>query len=153
MAKRSKKIESQTTPGHKMLPRSWVAELVMWRANRGKLPPYFWRNQKWKWKYGQEVRAATKFVKKYGEDAVVRVVCANKKLITLSSYGDIEFLLQQEEERLRRLSLPKDTTPLAEEVHEPLEDLREPRSVSRKVGLFEKLAMLEKDNNGEKEEG
>ena len=139
MAKKSRKIQSQTTPGHRMQIRSWLAELVLWRANRGRLPPYFWRNTKWKWKYTNEVKAASKFIKKYGEATVTKIVCFNKKLTTLTSYGELEFLLQAEEARLKRLAAPKDTTILIDEAPVVLEDLREPRIVSKKKGLFERL--------------
>ncbi len=136
---RKNKIQSLTTPGHKMLARSWISELVMWRANFGHLPPYFWRQTKWKWRYTNEVKAASKFIKKYGESTVVKIVCANKKLQTLASYGELEFLLQAEQDRLKRLATPKDNTPVIDKVRAPIEDLRGPRSINTKKGLFEKL--------------
>ena len=93
MAKTGKKIASRTTPGHNMQARSWITELVMLRSNMGQLPPYFWREPKWKWRYTNEVKAASKFIKRYGESTVVKIVCANRQLATLASYGELEFLL------------------------------------------------------------
>lgn len=127
-----------------MQPRSWIAELVMLRAG-GRLPPYFWRDTKWKWKYTHEVKAASKFIKAYGESTVVKIVIANKKLTTLTSYGELEYLLQNEADRLRRLALPKDTSPLRDEVCVKGEDLRTPRPFVRKLTLLEKLDELKQN--------
>lgn len=142
----AKKVSSTSTPGHKMLVRSWLTELVMIRANKGHpLKPYFWRDPRWKWKYTNEVKAASKFIKKYGESLVVRIVCDNK-INTFTDYGNLEFLLQNEQARIDRLTIPKDLSQIENEAVEVVEDLREPRSFAIKKTLFERLAELENDN-------
>lgn len=146
MAKKTRKIESLTTPGFQMQARSWIAELVVYRANNGNLPPKFWQQQKWKWRYANEVKAATKFIKSYGESTVLRVVLENKNLTTLSSYGDIEYLLQVEQEKLERLKTPKDTSDNVLETRVVGTDLRESNSFKPKPGLFEILNAMENDN-------
>jgi hypothetical protein len=139
MARKISKIASSTTPGHRMFVRSWLAELIMRRSFAGRLPPYFWRETKWKWRYTNEVKAISKFIKKFGEDMVLKIVCENKKLKTAASYGELEYLLQEEEAKLKRLALPKDTSPVINEAPASHVDLREPRVVSKKKGLFERL--------------
>lgn len=142
MPKKIKGIESITTPGHVMQVRSWLAELVMVRS-LGELPPYFWRDQRWKWKYANEVKAVTKFIKKYGEGVVAKAVCDDKKIKSFADYAHLEYSLQREADAQHKLSLPKDTTPVKNEDRRPIADLREPRSVVSKKGLFERLSELE----------
>lgn len=142
MAKKIKSIKSLTTPNHMMQLRSWLAELAMVRSSNGRLPEYFWRDTRWKWKYANEVKAVTKFIKKYGEDVVVKVACGNP-IKSFAEYGELEFLLQKESEAKQRLSLPKDTTPIKNEDTQDIADLRGPRSVVSKKNLFERLAELE----------
>lgn len=145
MRKKNKTVQSSTTPGHKMQLRSWLVELVMLRASGGRLPPYFWKEQKWKWRYTNEIKAVSKFIKTYGELAVLNAVLNNRELSTFSSYGDIEFLLQKEDELVKKQLTPKDYTevkPLA-----PLsdEDYREPVSFVKKKSLFDRLRELENE--------
>lgn len=148
MSKKKIKIQSLSTPGHNMFVRSWLAELVMTRANKGqKLKPYFWRDSRWKWKYTSEVKAVSKFIKKYGEAAVVKVVSENRKIFTFASYGEMEVLLQKEHGRIERLLLPKDNTEVTSEEPEVVTDLRGPRLSISKKGLFQRLAELENDTN------
>ena len=145
MAKRKQRVPSQTTPGHKMQVRSWLAELVMLRRHQGRLPPYFWRENKWKWRYTNEVKAASKFIKAYGEPTVTKVVCREKRLETLTSYGDLEFLLQAEQESLRQLALPKDLSEAPPVVKTKGPDLRPTSPISQKKTLFDTLAEFEKE--------
>jgi hypothetical protein len=140
--KKVKGIESSTTPGHIMQVRSWLAELVMVRAH-GNLPPYFWREQRWKWIYANELKAVTKFIKKFGETVVAKTVCDNRKIHSFAHYAELEYSLQREADAQYKLSLPKDTTPIKNEDRGSDVDLREPRSVVSKKGLFERLSELE----------
>lgn len=140
--KNIKKLESLTTPGHMMQVRSWIAELMMVRYHKGQLPPYFWRDGRWKWRYANEMKAVTKFIKKYGEGVVLKVIC-DAKINSFASYAELEFHLQREFEAQARLALPKDTTEVVNEVRDVSTDLREPRSVVSKRGLFDRLAELE----------
>ena len=142
MAKKIKSIKSLTTPNHMMQLRSWLAELVMVRSSDGRLPEYFWRDTRWKWKYSNEVKAVTKFIKKFGEAVVIKVTC-DTRIKSFADYGELEYLLQKESEAKQRLSLPKDTTEVKNEEHQELTDLREPRSVVSKKNLFERLSELE----------
>jgi hypothetical protein len=147
MPKKIKSIQSLTTPNHHMQLRSWLAELVMVRSTNGRLPEYFWRDTRWKWRYGNEVKAVTKFIKKYGESVVVKVVC-NNPVKSFTDYAELEFLLQKEYEAKQRLAIPKDTTPVMNEERRDLTDLREPRSVVSRKNLFERLSEIEGGSNG-----
>lgn len=139
----ARKVKSATTPNHKMQLRSWLAELVMLRSNRGRpLPPYFWRDNRWKWAYTREVKAVSKFIKSYGENIVVSVAC-NKKIHTFTDYANLEFHLQNEQASVERLARPKDLGEVMNEDAGVVEDLREPRSFAIKKTLFERLAELE----------
>jgi hypothetical protein len=125
--------------------RCWVAEIVILRRFKH-LPPNFWREPKFKWIFMGEVKAATKFIKDYGQAAVELVVTNNKDLTTLSSYGDMEVLLQAEEARQKRLAAPKDTEPCRPILPTELKDLRDFKTTA-KTGLFERLNNLDvKDN-------
>ena len=132
---------SNTTPGHKMLIRSWLAELVMLRQH-ATLPAYFWRDTRWKWNYMREVKAISKFIKNYGELAVVSIAC-DRHIKTFSNYGNIEFLLQNEKAKIERLNSLKDLSPIISEATQVTEDLREPRSFIIRKSLFERLEELE----------
>jgi hypothetical protein len=139
------KKPSLTTPGHKMTLRNSLAELVLLRANHGKLPEYFWRDTRWKWAYAREVQAITKFIKKYGEDVVSKVILSNY-VATTADYGNLEFLLQEQMDKLARLYKPKDTTPVKAEVDEKVPDLREPRPSSfKRKSIWERLDEIERE--------
>lgn len=129
-----------------MTVRNSLAELVLLRANQGKLPPHFWRDSRWKWNYGREVQAITKFIKKYGEDVVSKVILTNY-IATTADYGNLEFLLQEQMDRLARLYKPKDTTQVKAEVDDRVEiDLREPRpSYFQKKNVWERLNEIERN--------
>ena len=127
MAKKIK-VQSQTTNGHKMQLRSYIAELMLIRQfGLGSLHPYFWRHKYWKGLYMKEVRAVSKFLKSYGERAVV-TVANNVQINTFTNYAELEFFLQKES---------------AGYTYE-VEDLREPRFFVRKKGLFEQLDEFER---------
>jgi len=138
------KVQSQTTDGHKMQLRSYIAELMLIRQyGKSSLRPYFWRHKFWKGIYTREVRAVSKFLKSYGPRAVVSVA-SNVQINTFTNYAELEFFLQKESARGFRLAQPKDTSKIKNETYE-VEDLREPRFSIRKKGLFEKLDEFEKD--------
>lgn len=142
------KRNSLTTPGHKMQERSALAELVMLRSYL-RLPPYFWRDSRWKWKYTQEVKAISKFIKKYGLDVVSKILRRNYISTVAKDYGNIEVLLQREMDSISRLAMTKDTTEVKAETLPEVEDLRGARpSFVKKKTLFERLSEIEDDNGG-----
>ena len=138
------KVQSQTTDGHKMLLRSYIAELMLIRQyGISSLRPYFWRHKFWKGLYTKEVRAISKFLKSYGNKAVVEVA-NNVHITTFTNYAELEFFLQKEAANGKRLATLKDTSKTKIEEHR-VEDLREPRFFIKKKGLFEKLNELERN--------
>lgn len=138
------KVQSQTTQGHKMQLRSYIAELMLVRQyGLSSLRPYFWRHKYWRGLYTKEVRAVSKFLKSYGPRAVV-TVANNVQINTFTNYAELEFFLQKEAARDNRLAQPKDTSDIRNETCE-VEDLREPRFFIKKKGLFEKLNEFEKE--------
>lgn len=137
------KVSSQTTAGHKMQLRSYIAELMLIRQyGLDSLSPYFWRHKYWRGLYTKEVRAVSKFLKSYGPLAVV-TVANNIQINTFTNYAELEFFLQKEAAKIYRLTQPKDTSKIKNETCE-VKDLREPRFFIKKKGLFEKLNELEK---------
>jgi len=144
--RKSKKRKSITTPGHLMAVRNSLTELMMFRSFFGKLPAYFWRDTRWKWRYTQEVKAISKFIKKYGEDLVAEVIIKNY-ITTAKDYSNLEVLLQREMDRISRLLRPKDTSKMEAEVDEEIKDLRESRPSVCKKSLFERLSDIERNIN------
>lgn len=137
------KVLSQTTHGHQMQLRSYLAELMLIRQyGLTSLQPYFWRHKFWRGLYTREVRAISKFLKSYGERAVVEVA-SKTSISTFTNYAELEFFLQKESARDKRLAQPKDTSEIKDETDE-VHDLRGPRFSIRKKGLFEKLDEFEK---------
>ncbi len=114
----------------------------MTRAYPGQLSPYFWREQKWKWIYANEVKAVTKFLKKYGDGAVAKTLIDNRQIKSVAKYAELEYMLQNEAERLVRLAVPKDNSPIEVSEKEDLPDLRDFTTRTRK-GLFERISELE----------
>ena len=138
------KVKSETTPNHNMQLRSYIAELMMVRQyGLDNLGPYFWRSKRWRGTYTREVRAITKFINKYGEEAIVNL-CCNMSINTFANYADIEFFLQREASSIARKKLPKDISGITCEVSVS-EDLREPRSFIKQKGLFDKLDEIEQN--------
>lgn len=149
--KKKSKFNSLSTPGVKQELSNYLVELAFLRQNRGiKLPPYFWRETKYKFRYRREIMACRKFIKKYGEPFVLSIALRNH-ITTWTDFGKIEFLLQQRVESERRKRSPKDTSPVVDETNDQTEDLRDfsyPKP--KKQSLFARLKEL---NSGEKEKG
>lgn len=144
MPKKKILFPSTTTPGHRMELKTWLVELVMIRANKGiRLPAKFWSDSRWKWKFINELKAVTKHLKKYGEGPVIRIVYANP-ICSFSNYAELEFLLQAESDRQKRLAAPKDNSEVQLLQSSILEDFREERPKVVKKNLFDKLSDLEK---------
>lgn len=153
-------MPSLSTPGEKVALQTWLVELVMTRANKGrKLPPKFWNDLKYRGRFRREIQGLNKGLKEYGQTAVIRATW-NNFLDTFTDYQKFTFLLQCEMERLKRLSLPKDFSPVEIENIQPPPDLRIKTSnmASHQGGkkfkhsVFEKLANLENgDSNGQEE--
>lgn len=139
----AKTIKSNTTPGHKMQVRSWLVELVMMRANPGRLFPYYWRDQRYKWIYTNEIKAVSKFIKTYGEPLVVSVTIDNREITSFSGYADVEYLLQKAAARQERLSAPKDTSEHILPTGPVLADVRDVTVSNKRHGLFDRLKQLE----------
>lgn len=110
------------------------------RANHGqRLSPKFWQQTKYKFRYRREIQACRKFIKKYGEPSVLYVAMHNH-ITTWTSYGNVEFLLQQRVEMFKRLATKKDTSPVKIEGTLPIIDLREDKiRAPKKKGLFDRL--------------
>jgi len=139
------KLPSATTPNSFLPVRQWLAELVMYRKHKGRLPEAFWKVQKFKWQFVNELKAVSTFIKRYGEDVVKFVVVANKDIQTFTSYGDVEVKLQKAVERLNRIMSPKDDSPAT--FKPPIADgdfRHRENNVSPRQSLFLKLNEMEK---------
>lgn len=149
MAKRKARFQSLSTPGTKQDCSNYLVELAFLRQNHGKrLPPKFWQQTRYKFKYRREIQACRKFIKKYGESKVLYVATHNKDLRSWTDFGRVEFLLQQLSERDERRALPKDNTGVPTETVHVDVDLRNQRPRVQKKGLFDRLKEL---RNGQEE--
>lgn len=125
--------------------RSWLAELLCIRQF-GKLPPWFWRDTRYKFRYGSEIKSISKFIKIYGEQIVVMALLNNRELTSLADYAKAEVYLQREQNLRSKRALKKDTSlPIKKEVGECV-DLRDARNCNSTQGLFSKLDRM---TNGE----
>lgn len=147
MAKKKKsRFSSLSTPGLKQDCSNYLVELVFLRSNKGtRLPAKFWQQQRYKWRYRNEIQACRKFIKKYGEPVVLYIALHNQDIVTWRDFAKIEFFLQQIEESRLRKALPKDTSEVTEDVVKVNADHRDFKPASPKVGLFDRLKEL---NNG-----
>lgn len=146
--KRKARFNSLSTPNKKVDCSNYLVELVFLRQNRGRrLQPEFWKQQRYKYRFRKEIQACRKFIKKYGEAAVLKITLENTDIVSWADYGKIEFYLQKLLERRQLRALPKDESDVETESVEVEQDLRE-HIPSRRKSLFERLKEL---NNGEKE--
>lgn len=90
----------------------------------------------------REIKACNKFIKKYGEAAILNIV-QNNYIKTFTDYGKMEFFLQQYAESIARKAAPKDSTSVKELSSYKGEDLRNYQPSNRKKTLFEKLEEIE----------
>ena len=143
MAKNKTRFSSLSTPGLKQDCSNYLVELVFLRANKGtRLPAKFWQLQRYKWRYGKEIQACRKFIKKYGEPAILNLAIENQRVTTWTDFAHLEFLLQKVEERRVRVSLPKDSSPVTKETVEVAEDFRDFTPAQSKKSLFDRLKEL-----------
>jgi len=139
MGKRKAKFNSLSTPGQRQDLSNYLVELAFLRTNHGiKLPQHFWRQTRYKFRYTREIRGCRKFIKNYGEAAVL-FVASNNYITTWTDYAKLEVLLQKFDERLTRIRNPKDTTSVTGETYFKGEDLRQIKKPKLNKGLFEKL--------------
>lgn len=142
--KRKSKFNSLSTPGVRQDLSNYLVELIFLRSNKGiKLPSRFWRQIKYKFRYMREIKACRKFIKTYGEPAVLFVV-KNNYLTTFTDYAQMEVFLQKYKEAAERKSAAKDNSPVELEPISRGKDLRDfVKPVQEKIGLFKKLEELE----------
>lgn len=149
MAKRKSKFTSISTPGHKHDCSNHLVELAFLRQNKGKkLPEFFWREQRYKWRYRKEIQACRKFIKKYGEPLVLWAAINDLRITSWQDFAHVEFILQKLEEKRTLRALPKDLTPVAPETVKVSEDYRDFEPAKSKLGLFDRLKEL---NSGEED--
>lgn len=148
--KRKSKFNSLSSPGVKQDLSNYLTELAFLRQNHGnKLPPKFWQQTRYKFRYRKEIMAVRRFIKNYGEPAVLRIALANH-IYSWTDFAKVEFLLQKDAEAKARAAEPKDTTSVGRDFIPEINDLRgHVASSSPRRGLFDRLKELE---NGEKED-
>lgn len=148
MKKKKARFNSLSTPGARQDVSNYLTELAFFRSNRQiKLPPKFWQQTKYKFRYRREIQAVRKFIKKYGEGRVLSVAISNY-IMTWTNYGSIEAKLQKIKEHEELRTSPKDFTPPTKEVFKSGPDLRAKHGIMKitkgNKGLFQKLKELEK---------
>jgi hypothetical protein len=136
----SAKFNSHSTPGHQMDLSAWLVEIAMTRQNQGiKLPPRFWTDTRWKFRFGREIQAVRKFIKEYGEKSLLQIVMKNY-VLTYTNYAEMQVFLQKTKESKARLAYPKDNSEVKSIEPNIGPDLREEKTVLlKKKGLFERL--------------
>jgi len=146
MKKKKARFNSLSTPGVRLDASKYLVELAFYRSNYGvKLQPQFWQRPKYKFKYRREIQAVRKFIKKYGEAAVLSVAISNY-IKTWTDYGRVEGLMQRLKERHELKAGPKDVTPVTPLEDKESQDLRGLYGIKTDTkhtkGLFEKLKEL-----------
>lgn len=145
MKKKKARFKSLSTPGKRQDASNYLVELIFLRTNHGApLPPSFWQQTRYKFRYRREIQAVRKFIKKYGEVDVLFVAISNY-ITTWTNYANIEAMLQRREERKKLKASAKDLTPVQkpESPHGP--DLRAENNMCSppvKKSLFERLKEL-----------
>lgn len=148
MAKKKARFSSLSTPGLKQDCSNYLVELVFLRSNKGtRLPSKFWQQQKYKWRYRNEIQACRKFIKKFGEPAVLSVAMHNQDVVTWTDFAKIEFIMQKIQESRTLRALPKDVSEVSKETVKVSEDHRDFSKPTPKKNLFERL----KELNGKEE--
>ena len=95
MKKKKARFSSLSTPGLKQDVSNYLTELAFLRSNRQiKLPPKFWQQTKYKFRYRREIQEVRKFIKKYGEARVLSVAISSY-ITTWTDYAQIEAALQK----------------------------------------------------------
>jgi hypothetical protein len=142
--KRKSRFNSLSTPGMRQDTSNYLVGLVFLRSNRGiKMPPKFWSQTRYKFRYMREIKACRKFIKAYGEQAMLYVAKKNY-LTTFTDYAQMEVLLQKFKEGKDRTNADKDLSPIKSESRIQGKDLRDfVKPVPEKKGLFQKLEELE----------
>lgn len=142
--KKTASFKSHSTPGHQMDLSCWLVELAMTRKNLGvRLPSYFWREVKYKFMFINELKAVKKFIKEYGERAILEI-SLREYITTYRDYALMQVFLQRIKEREERLALPKDISEVQPEITSIGPDLREARPViKKKIGLFDRLKEIQ----------
>lgn len=132
------RFNSLSTPGLKQDCSNYLVELVFLRKNDGKkLEPRFWTSTKYKFRFSNEIKACRKFIKKYGEAAVLHVAIHNY-ITTWTDFATLEVLLQNVVERKKRLAAPKDLSEVA-----PTEKTSKRNfTFTKQHGYFERLKEL-----------
>lgn len=144
MAKRKARFKSLSTSGRRIDCPNYLVELAFLKSQKGSpLPSEFWKLQRYKWRYRREIQAVKKFIKKYGEPAVLYTALHNH-ITTWTDFARVEFLLQQVAERQERLSSPKDTSGVKVEDVAVNADYRDYTPAPRKKSIFERLKELER---------
>lgn len=82
------KYKHQTTGDH-CTCAAYIAEMMCLRLaqhkNEGNLPFKFWNKKPWDWTFKQQLFAANKLVKQYGEKPVLRAVLEKKSVFSLKN--------------------------------------------------------------------
>lgn len=82
------KYKHQTTGDH-CTCAAYIAEMMCLRLaqykNEGNLSFKFWNKKPWDWTFKQQLFAANKLIKQYGEKAVLRAVLEKKSVFSLKN--------------------------------------------------------------------
>jgi len=82
------KYKHQTTGDH-CTCAAYIAEMMCLRLaqhkNEGNLSYKFWNKKPWDWTFKQQLFAANKLIKQYGEKAVLRAVLQKKSVFSLKN--------------------------------------------------------------------
>ena len=138
------KYKHQSTGDH-CTCAAYLAEMMCLRLaeykNEGNLNYKFWNKKPWDWTFKQQLFAASKLIKTYGEKAVVKAVLQQKSIFSLKN---------------RRLipEIKKQMTIIEQERNKPKQDLKineEAKTRKKSYGKKSGLNKLRGLDNGKKE--
>lgn len=137
------KFPSLTTPGARQDVSNYLVELAFLRENKGfPLPPKFWNEVKYKFRYKREIQACRRFIKTYGYEAILKIAKENY-ITTWTDFAQIEVMCQKIIAAQERLLLPKDKSAPTKDFTQTKEDYRGTVNIQPKKGLFDRLSELD----------
>ena len=136
------KYKHQTT-GDYCTCAAYIAEMMCLRLaehkNEGNLNFKFWNKKPWDWTFKQQLFAANKLIKQYGEKPVLRAVLEKKSVFSLKNRQILPEIKKQVAKMNMEESKPQD-----------LEIKKEPKTRKKSYGKKSKLSKL-RGINGKKE--
>lgn len=125
---------------------AYVAEIMCRKnaenKNQGSLPYKFWNKKPWDWTFKKQLWAATKLIKKYSEEAVVKAINSNEfKRIFSLNHPSADGIIKKYQAIVEEQSKPG----------QKIEVKKDPSTRKKSYGKKSSLNKLRNIKNGKKE--